>query len=157
MSCFPDCRNDDSYNEDFLDKQDKEFVRGFDYCLEQIKNLFENNLDVYASELSEVWDESLGEQPEDEIFATRSDFGEIIEANRMLISLIVEHWCEMDRDELITSMIDNMDEDVYEAIKHRVLSETSEKIGITKYFDTRKFAYTGKKVFTGNIIPDKKG
>lgn len=149
MSMIPDCRNDEHYNEDFLDRQDKEFIKGFDFCLEQIKNLIENNLDVYETELSDVWDDDLGEQPQDEVFATTDELYTIVDENKILLSLIVEHWAEMQRDELITSMIDGMDDDIYKAIRHRVMSELSDKEVADKYFDTRKFACTGKKVFHG--------
>ena len=43
---FPECRNDNYYNEDFLTKTDKEFVRGFDWATEMaVDNFFDNNFD----------------------------------------------------------------------------------------------------------------
>ena len=147
MSAFPDCRNDDVYNEDFLSHKDKEFIAGFDYCLEQIKNLIENNLDTYEDELTDTA-EDLGEfVPEDEVFSTRDDLFEIIEENRELLSTIISHWTEMDRDELIVSMLENMDEAEFNKNRNHILTLNDAKTGDDKkeYYNTLKYACTGVK------------
>lgn len=51
---FPDCRNDENYNERFLDPYDKRFIKGMDYALDVIKNLIEYNLEFYEDELTNV-------------------------------------------------------------------------------------------------------
>ena len=56
-------------------------------------------------------------------------------------------WIESERDELITSMLDNMDEDIYEALRNKVLKENKEKDQPKEYYDSRKFMITGKKEF----------
>ena len=157
MSTFPDCRYDGSYNVDFLDEKDSEFVKGFDYALETIINLFSANLDVFQNELTETLAE--GETcAEDEILSTKSDLydsiieyyisiwlhwsSRIISENNILLSCIIEQWHEMERDMLVTSMIDNMDDETY---------NLNRKIAIAKhkgkYYDSRKFAITGEKEF----------
>ena len=53
-------------------------------------------------------------------------------------------WIESDRDELITAMIDAMDNEEYE--KNRAAA--IERNGKARYYDTRHYACTGKKVFS---------
>lgn len=139
---FPDCRNDDFYNVDFLNNDDKEFIKGMDYALEAVKNLIDNNLETYEAELNEVLEDGY-EPEEDEIFSKRQDLYEVLEENKEIISNIIEHWHESERDMMITSMIDNMDDDEYK--KNR--EEAINKHITDKYYDSRKFACTGKKVF----------
>ena len=149
MSMFPDCRHDDFYNEDFLNKNDAGFLRGFDYALEIICNLIQNNLNAYENELTEVLEEG-AVAPSDEVFSTREDLYDILSENADLVSSIITHWHESERDEIITLMIDNMDDDEYNQIRNKVLDANEKLIESDKkeYFDTRKFACTGKKVFT---------
>lgn len=141
MSTFPDCRYDGSYNVDFLDEKDSEFVKGFDYALETIINLFSANLDVFQNELTETLAE--GETcAEDEVFSTRSDLYDIISENNILLGCIIEQWHEMERDMLVTSMIDNMDDEIYNLNRKNAIAKNN-----GKYYDSRKFAITGEKEF----------
>ena len=96
MSYIPNCRTHEFYNEKYLVGDDFEFVRGYDWAVSEILNLFAN-LDVYF-ETDEIRGIPNAEKFKDAI----------------------EDWAEMGRNELITSMIDNMDEDEYDATKARV-------------------------------------
>ena len=102
MTYIPDCRTDDFYNEKYLNEKDKEFLKGYDYAVEQALNLL-NNADVYP------------------------DFDDLLNPNKSLVNTdkkeivknALDQWLEMERDELITSMIDYMDDDEYEANRAR--------------------------------------
>ena len=137
---FPDCRNDDCYNEDFLNPADKSFIKGMDYALEQIKNLFSGNLDVFEEELTETLPE--GETAgEDEVFASREDLLEILQENTEILAAVVQNWHEMSRNEMITSMIDNYDDDEFKKLRETAMQNNPDK----EYYDSRKFLATGKK------------
>ena len=101
MSLIPDCRHDDTYNEDFLNKSDKAFIQGMDYALEQIKNLFLGNLDVYEDELTETLPEG-EEKGDDEAFASREDLYEILQDNTEILAAVIWNWHEKERNEMIT-------------------------------------------------------
>lgn len=96
MTYIPDCRTNEFYNEKYLVGDNLEFVKGYDWAVSEILNLFAN-LEVYF-ETNEIQGIPNAEKFKDAI----------------------EDWAEMGRDELITSMIDDMDEDEYEAIKTKV-------------------------------------
>lgn len=101
MTMIPDCRTDEDYNEKYLNDADKEFIKGFDYAVEHILNLFDGNEDTY------------------------SDLADLLDSNKALVNVdkkkivrdAAEHWMEMERDEIITSMIERMDDDEYEKNK----------------------------------------
>lgn len=101
MSYIPDCRSDENYNEAYLNEMDKEFVRGYDYAVEQIVNLIENNSNVYP-ELDDILDYHKAVACVDKV---------------KIVKESIEEWAETQRDELITSMIDSMDEVEYEKNK----------------------------------------
>ena len=98
----PDCRTDEYYNEKYLEGSNKDFVRGYDWAVEQALNLL-NNADVYP------------------------EFAELLEKNKAVVGVdkeiifheALEDWMESQRDMLITSMIDGMGEE-YDEIKARV-------------------------------------
>lgn len=141
MSIFADCRNDGIYNEDFLGKEDRSILKGIDFTVEQIENLFINNLGCYEDELTEVLDD--GEVAgEDEIYSTRQDLYDILEENKVLIVTLIRHWMEKERNMWVTSMIDGMDEDEYKRLRKQALEQHPDK----EYYDTIKYAITGKKV-----------
>lgn len=121
----PDCRNDDYYNYDFLSEEDASIVDGFDYCVKEAVNSAFNNVEDFAPEDLDV-------KPS-EVVAVLHAFRE------WLFS-----WIESERDELITAMIDAMDKEEYE--KNRAAA--IERNGKAKYYDTRHYACTGKKVFS---------
>lgn len=104
MSMIPDCRSDEYYNEKYLVDNDKMFVQGFDWAVSQIVNLFEGNLEVYP-DLKELLDDKKA----------------VIKDDKVKIAIeAIQDWAEMERDELITSMIDGMDEGEYQKIKEKI-------------------------------------
>lgn len=92
----PDCRTDKHYNQKFLVEEDKQFVAGYDWAVEQILNLLEANMDVYEHEF-----DIEGE----DINLVR--FLENHKAVHKVLAECADHWMEMERNELITSMLDN--------------------------------------------------
>ena len=155
---FAQCRKDDYYNADFLIGNDREFVRGYDWLTEMVVDNFFNNLEMLDSDLMEkVLDEKVpdslqeeyemvntfkldAEMPDSEIRKVET-YGDYIRFK------LLEH-IESERDQLITSMIDGMDEDIFNAIRNRVLKDNAQKPENERkeYFDTRKYRWTGKKV-----------
>lgn len=153
---FPECRNDNYYNEDFLTKTDKEFVRGFDWATEMaVDNFFDNNFDSDMpieedGELSIMLNKELPDYLKEKYemeftFGDRDNEEREIKTYADLLRMKLLEWIEMERNELITSMIDNMDEDIYNAIRNKVLKENQEKDNPKEYYDSRKHIITGKK------------
>lgn len=116
MSYIPDCRTDEAYNEKYLNKEDKTFVYGFDYCAEQAVDSFFYNLDVYFEDDDKLMELLQAELPEDEKQENATTYADLLK-NKML------EWIEGERDELITAMINDMDDDEYEEIKAQVDGE----------------------------------
>ena len=104
------------------------------------------HVEKYYGDLKAVDDVSFDVE-EGEIFATRPDLYDIVKENGDLLALVVSHWHESERDMLIASLIDNMDENEYQAIRNKVLKENAKKKEPKEYFDSRHFAFTGEKVF----------
>ena len=150
MSLFPDVRNDSDYNEKFLNESDDAFIQGFDLALENVINLFADNLDVYEDELTELCPEGHTIEP-DEAFAKREDLYEIIKDNKEIICAVIKDWMENERNSTVTSLLDNMDDEEYEMIKESVLQERPDLK--RELYDTRKFIVTGKKI----TLEDKEG
>lgn len=122
MSYIPDCRRDECYNQKFLSGDDKEFVRGFDWCAEEaVDNFFDNNYDYDTGEylahiLTQKVPECLREHYTMEYtFGDRPDEERTIETYADLIRFELLHWIEMQRNELITSMLDSMSDEEYAA------------------------------------------
>ena len=125
MSYIPDCRRDEYYNQKYLNEKDAEFVRGFDWCAEMAMDNFFNNIEDFFERDSFIMHMLLQEIPEvdHEKYEWYNSFSEnpteIREVKTYLDKLraYLIDWVEGERDQLITSMIDGMDEDEYKAIK----------------------------------------
>jgi hypothetical protein len=78
-------------------------MQGCDYCVQTIKSLFEN-VETY---------------PDLEILLDDKK-AVVMEDKAMIVSDAVEDWAEMERNVLITSMIDSMGGEEYAAIKAEV-------------------------------------
>ena len=125
MSMFPDCRNDDYYNYDFLSDELKLYIDGFDECVDRIEMVFDNADDFFS------------QNPDSRISPPKlGAFQELILSQ-----------LESERNEMITSLIDDMPDDVYTAQREKAISEN----GTEKYYDTRKFMITGVKEFHRNL------
>lgn len=98
----PNCRTDESYNEKYLNEEDKRFIKGYDCAVEVALNLL-NNAEVYP------------------------EFEDLLDPNKALVNVdkedivreALEDWLEGERNMIITSMIDHMDEKEYEANKSK--------------------------------------
>ena len=100
MTRIPDCRSDEYYNERFLSDDDKTFVKGFDWAVNTILTILDNT-EVYE-ELDDLLDDNKAI---------------IKEGKAQIVRESIQDWAEAGRNELITSMIDSMDEDEYEENK----------------------------------------
>ncbi len=109
MSYIPDCRSDECYNEKYLVGGNDNFVAGYDYCAEEVVDTFFDNLDIY---------EGVFDIDGEDINLARflENHAEIKTALREALQEYVENR----RDELITSIIDDMDEDEFAKTKERV-------------------------------------
>lgn len=127
MSCIPDCRCDEYYNEKYLNERDKDFLRGFDWCAEMAADNFFDNIDDYFDEdsyLGHRLHEELPESMKDE-YEVESDLDGATQLRKVetyadLLRSKILTWIEMERDELITSMLDGYGEEEYQEIKERV-------------------------------------
>ena len=97
-------KNDECYNQKFLSGDDKEFVRGFDWCAEEaVDNFFDNNYDYDNGEylahiLTQKVPECLRETYTMEYaFGDRPDEERTIETYADLIRFELLHWIEMQR------------------------------------------------------------
>lgn len=134
-----------------LNKEDKEFIKGYDWNTEQVVcNLFDN-LDVYAAELKDVGinvddiDTNIvngafndGCEPptyerserdsnmkwySDYTYEELQKMNNITKTMLLLKEILCAH-IESERDMLITSMIDNMDEDAYDEAYNEAMKES---------------------------------
>lgn len=135
MSYIPDCRTDEYYNEKYLNDNDKAEVRGYDWAVEEVVDTAFDNLDVFCddtflAELNKPLPESLKTEYEMEWrFGDRGTEKRNVETYLDLLRYAILAHCEMDRNELVTSMIDDMDEDEYKAIKEKVDGRVEERDG----------------------------
>jgi hypothetical protein len=98
MTYFPDTRTDDTYNQDKLNSINKEFVKGYDWCVIQLENFFETfgESDEYIDHiLSEKVSENIAEDFADDDVKTYADF----------LLFKAKNWIESSRDEMIVAML----------------------------------------------------
>lgn len=153
---FSDCRNDDYYNADFLTESDTQFVGGFDWTVETVDHLFDN-LDCMEDgsepiqELfeTELPDDLKSEYTIDFTFQNPPSEERTVETYGDFFRMQLLAWLEAARNELITSMVDDMDEDLYKAVRNKVLRDNALSEHPKEYYDTRKYLYSGKKESDG--------
>lgn len=129
MSRIPDCRADEAYNEKYLNEIDSECITGYDFSIEDNINNFFNNISnwendiAYALGLSEEEsvniDEEILDSDKDIEDYDESEFKEMGVVTALLITLKQRmlEWAENNRDEMITSMIENMKDSEYDELK----------------------------------------
>lgn len=139
MSYIPDGRTDENYNQKYLNEQDKDFLRGFDWCAEiAVDNFFDNHFDGASDTylemaLREQVPESLREEYEMEFTFYDDDNGVVktelrtVQNYADLLRFQILEWIEMNRNELITGMIDGMDDEEYQKIKAEVDGQGEER------------------------------
>lgn len=130
MTYIPDCRKDEYYNQKYLTEQDKEFVRGFDWCTEQVVDNFFDNFDDCESDYlnvylnKEVPDYMQEEYQMENSFPYSRDEPEY--ENRKIVTYLdyirfqLLGWIERCRNELVVSMLDDVSDEDYEKIKSQV-------------------------------------
>lgn len=123
---MPDCRQDDYYNYDFLSEEDKTLIDGFDICANALQNIDPDDIEI-------------------RIDVRHPDEKAIIKAVKEALESLIE----AERDETITAMIDDMPDEEYKKQRNLALYAN----GTAGYFDTRKFATTGKRFFDGKEVP----
>jgi hypothetical protein len=135
MTYIPDTRTDKYYNQKYLNDKDREFIRGFDWCLENAVDIFFDNIsdlgDYEDSYLEHVLNAEVPESLKDE-YELEYTFSDVKETRKIvtyadyLRSKLLD-WVESERDQLITSMIDGMDDAEYDKIKEVVDRDSYEK------------------------------
>ena len=136
MSYIPDCRKDEFYNQKYLGNDDKKYIEGYDWCAEEVvDNFFDNLEDTFGhdSYIMHVLNDEIVEDKHEEYDWTYT-FGGTEEHREVrtyadLIRARLIDWIEGERDELITSMIDAMPNEEYDANKERVDGRVEERNG----------------------------
>ena len=125
---IPDCRTDKDYNEKYLDQASKLIIAGFDECVEDHIDSFLANLEDHFPKDSFLGHALFTELPEnlkdnyDYPYKEGGEKREIVTYADLLRQTALEY-LEGERDEIITSMIDNMDDEMYDAIRKSVDGE----------------------------------
>ena len=111
MTYIPDCRTDENYNFDKLTPENKEYVKGFDHCVDEAVKSFFYNLDVYYDDDS-YFMHFFSERLPDEVLSgfapkemLREDQEPVVTYGDLFKNHLL-HWIESERDELITGLID---------------------------------------------------
>lgn len=133
MSYIPDCRADDAYNQKYLNEKCKTEITGYDWCAEEVVDTFFDNLDTYIDEdLLKILESELPEEDREEYewsytFGNREPEKRTVRTLADLIRAKIQEFIENERDELIVSMIDCMDEAEYDRIKEQVDGRVEEE------------------------------
>lgn len=146
---IPDCRNDIHYNEDFLNKDDKQYIAGFDSCTDAMEIAIAaiETANFYLDELFEDDSETLASVLEKELPADvkkklSENYIEEFETYADVLKYELFQYIELERNEQITSMIDGMPEDEYEKNRKEALKRNEESENPKEYYDTRKLYNT---------------
>lgn len=108
MSYIPDCRTDDTYNQKYLTQDRKIYIAGYDTAVEEAGTFFEN-IDCYIDEFDV-----------DSTDINLAYFLEHHEDVREKLTECLADWLEMHRNEIITSLIDDMSSEEFDRIKAEV-------------------------------------
>lgn len=145
MTFIPDCRNDEDYNEDFLNVSGKNYIAGFDACTEDGVFTAFSNLDVLAGNDPKLFialSEKLPEEEQVEVEYQDDMTGETVrrklETYGDLLCDRLLDWIEAQRDSIITSLIESMDDAEYERIKAEAIEKNKTAKNPKTYVDTRK-------------------
>lgn len=126
---YLNCRTDEYYNQKYLDKNDKSFLDGFDWAMENaVDNFFDNNFgdeDCDDSYISHIMKEEVPKYMKED-YEMEFSFGDrpveerTVQTYADYVRMLILEWIEIERNELITSMIDGYDEEKYDRIKAEV-------------------------------------
>ena len=164
MSYFPDCRSDEYYNQKYLEGDDKEFIRGFDWCVEMEVDSFFDNFDVVGSDYLEL---ALARQVPEELqfeYETEDTFSlfreESLPEHRKVETYLdylwykLRMWIEIQRNELITALLDEMDEDEYQKVKAAVDAKESKSVAGKDNIDLTEIMTEAQQSISGQPATD---
>lgn len=128
------------YYEGFLNEEDKDEIDGYDYLADNVVDSFFFNMDIHDRIMDAFKDAGLDldkvdhsvlisrRDASDEI--TQKEWDKLNPETKLVLSIKegLEYYIERDRDELITSMIDNMDEQDYEENFKKVWGKGQEEL-----------------------------
>ncbi len=122
MSIIPDGRTDKYYNQKYLDRFDKEYIKGFDYVAQEVVNCFFANFDdIEDSHLAHIFNEELPENLKHTFKSPIEDAESFdVETYLDLFKEKLVEFIEDERDEMITSMIDHYSDEKYAEIRTEV-------------------------------------
>lgn len=115
MSYIPDCREDEYYNEKYLQGADADFVAGYDYAtMVGVNPIFANCeiFDNYADEEENTDAEDNIDYRELSKDITPNNLFKVFRARKDLAEHLQEcinNYIEIERDKMVMSMIDRMD------------------------------------------------
>ena len=119
MSYIPNCREDDTYNEKYLTDNNAAYVAGFDWAVAELNNAAEN-YEALGSNIEDISESSkvqyewvMQELTGEDLYWILSNRPDL----RNWLWNLLNNWVELGRDELITSMIDDMSESEYAEVK----------------------------------------
>ena len=128
------------YYEGYLNAEDKDEIDGYDYLADNVVDSFFFNMDSHGRIVDAFKDAGLDldkvdhailvnrRESSDEI--TQEEWEKLNPETKLVLSIKegLEYYIERDRDELITSMIDNMDEKEYEENFKKVWGKGQEEL-----------------------------
>lgn len=134
MTYIPDCRTDEFYNIENLNKTDKNIIKfGYDWNTCMAVDNFFNNIDNWYGDLGElefVLDKELPERLKTE-YEYVSEFENVNETRKVetyldLFRMYLLDWIEGERDMLITSIIDGYSDEQIEEIEKKIAERKKE-------------------------------
>lgn len=125
MSYIPNCREDGTYNEKYLTDNNAAYVAGFDWAVAELNNAAENyeelgsNIEDISESSKAQYEWVMQELTGEDLYWILSNRPDL----RNWLWNLLNNWVELGRDELITSMIDDMSEEDYSKVKAIVDNE----------------------------------
>jgi hypothetical protein len=120
----PDEKEPNAYYEGYLDRRDREVLGGYDWCMEMAAdNFFDNDMGGLLSDdsyLGHLLNQELPESMKEEYIMDFSSISDRKSETRRtetyadLIRMQLLEYMELERNELVVSMIESMDEEKYQ-------------------------------------------
>ena len=116
-------RQENAYYQGYLNDKDAEYIAGYDYAVDDVFESFFYNIDIYADDIEECdvdfeafehyFSEFIAREYTDEPL----DLDEVGDTHiRLMLTMFrsFQHYAEMERDEMGTGLIENMEESEYD-------------------------------------------
>lgn len=116
MSYIPNCRTNEYYNQNQLQGADKDFLQGYDWAVEQALDNFFDNIETMEDDyILRFLNEKVPEYRQelynmDYTFPKKHNEYREVKTYADFLRMNLLHWAEIQRNELITSMIDAKEE-----------------------------------------------